>query len=317
MRMLRMIFFLAGMLIALAVTACGEERHYSPESGDLPNGVEAVSLDGRLLYIPTLPPKVFMEREGQLARARELYRNNPGNAEALIWYGRRCAYLGRYREALAIFSEGIEKFPDDARMYRHRGHRYITTRQLDRAIADLDTAAALIAGKADRVEPDGLPNARNIPTSTLQGNIWYHLGLAYYLKGDFSRAQEAYHECLAVAKNPDMLSATTYWLYLTLRRLERDAEAAAVLAPIEAGMDIIENVAYHRLLLLYKGEIAPEDLPEKTGDGPADATLAYGLAMWHYLNGDPAAARRRFETICATGDWPAFGHLAAEAELLR
>lgn len=317
MLILRITVFLTGMLIALLLIACGGEAHYTPESVDLPNGVEAVSLDGRLLYIPTLPPKVFMEREGQLARARELYRNNPANAEALIWYGRRCAYLGRYREALAIFSEGIEKFPNDARMYRHRGHRYITTRQLDRAIADLETAAGLIAGKADRVEPDGLPNARNIPTSTLQGNIWYHLGLAHYLRGDFSRALEAYRECLTVAKNPDMLSATTYWLYLTLRRLGRDTAAAAVLEPIDAGMDIIENLAYHRLLLLYKGEITPEDLPAKTGDSLTDATLAYGLAMWHYLNGDPAAARQMFETICATADWPAFGHLAAEAELVR
>ena len=43
----------------------------------------------------------------------------------------------------------------------------------------------LVAAKPDEVEPDGAPNARGIPRSTLQSNIWYHLGLAQYLAGDF------------------------------------------------------------------------------------------------------------------------------------
>ena len=87
------------------------------------------------------------------------------------------AYLGDYKKAIKIFSEGIEKFPEDARMYRHRGHRYISLRKLDLAIADLEKAAELIDGKEDRVEPDGIPNARGIPVSTTNRNIWYHLWL--------------------------------------------------------------------------------------------------------------------------------------------
>ena len=60
-----------------------------------------------------------------------------------------------------------------------------------------------------------------------------------------------------VSKNPDMLVATTYWYYLALARQGRSAEAAALLAPISAGMDIIENASYHRLLRLFKGELTP------------------------------------------------------------
>ena len=132
--------------------------------------------------------------------------------------GRRVAYLGRYREAIEHFSDGVEKHPNDARMYRHRGHRYITVRELPKAIADLAKAAQLIEGKADQVEPDGQPNARNTPTSTLNTNIYYHLGLAHYLSGDFDRRPAQYRRCLAFSKNPDMLVATTYWYYLTLTR---------------------------------------------------------------------------------------------------
>ena len=63
-------------------------------------------------------------------------------------------------------------------MYRHRGHRYVSIREFDRAIADLEYAATLIEGTEDEIEPDGMPNAMNIPVSSLHSNIWYHLGLA-------------------------------------------------------------------------------------------------------------------------------------------
>ena len=136
-------------------------------------------------------------RELELKRdeAQQRFDKEFNNVEAIIWLGRRTAYLAHYKEAIFTFSDGIEQFPTDPRLYRHRGHRYITLRCFDAAIADLEKAAKLIKGKPDEIEPDGLPNARNIPTSTLQSNIWYHLGLAYYLKGDFRRALSAYREC--------------------------------------------------------------------------------------------------------------------------
>src|SRR5215207_3379242 len=94
-----------------------------------------------------LPPEVQADREAKLAEAREDLRKNPDDADALIWVGRRTAYLGRYREAIEIFSQGIAKHPDDARLYRHRGHRYITVRDLGPAILDFEKAARLIEGK--------------------------------------------------------------------------------------------------------------------------------------------------------------------------
>jgi len=234
--------------------------------------------------------------------------------------GRRTAYLGRYREAIDVFTRAIAEHPDDARLYRHRGHRYITVRELDRAIADFETAVKLTAGKPDEVEPDGLPNARNVPTSTLQSNIWYHLALAHYLKGDFERALPAYREAMAVSTNPDMEVATAHWLYMTLRRLGRAEESAAVLAPIRPDMDIIENGSYHRLLLLYKGLLPPDSLlAQQPGVDAAldDATVGYGLGNWHLYNGRPAEAEALFRRVLAGGQWGAFGYIAAEAEVSR
>ncbi|MGK2935066.1 MAG: tetratricopeptide repeat protein [Gemmatimonadaceae bacterium] len=305
----------------LAAVACGVAACRSASSvattRALHDSAEAVSLLGEPLYSPKLPAAARTAHEQRLAEARRAHVRAPADADSIIWLGRRTAYLGRYRDAIAIFSDGIAKHPNEARMYRHRGHRYITVRELDKAIADLTRAAALTTGRPDEIEPDGIPNALNIPTSTLQSNIWYHLGLAHYLKGDFNRALGAYREAMRVSANPDMLVATSHWLYMTLRRLGRTAEAEAVLAPISRDMDIIENDAYYQLLLLYKGELSPDSLVFSGADALNDASVGYGLGNWHLYNGRRDEAMRVFRRVLAGGSWPAFGYIAAEAELAR
>jgi tetratricopeptide (TPR) repeat protein len=288
--------------------------------GTPPQKPEATSLLGKPLVPAPIAPDTRKSLDENLAKAEALYGRNPDDADATIWLGRRLAYLGRYREAIEHFSDGIEKHPDDARMYRHRGHRYITVRELDRAIADLAKAAQLIAGKPDQVEPDGQPNARNIPTSTLNSNIFYHLALAHYLKGDFEASLKAWQSCMEFSKNPDMLVATSHWLYMTLRRLDRPGEARRVLEPITAEMDIIENGSYYKLLLMYKGLQTADALLKSATSGGLDAvTIGYGVANWHLYNGrqDQAVALLRTIVEGHERQWPAFGYIAAEADLAR
>jgi len=208
----------------------------------------------------------------------------------------------------------------DARFYRHRGHRRITVRQFDRAISDLEKAAKLMQNKPDEIEPDGQPNARNVPTSTLKFNIWYHLGLAYYLKGQNDRALKAYRECLRVSDSPDRLVATSHWLYMTLRRLNRPEEAAKVLEPVRPGMDVIENTGYYRLLLMYKGDISFDTLLQETmkqETSAASHSVLYGLGNWHLYNGRPEEGAALLRKIVASDQWTSFGFIAAEADLKR
>jgi tetratricopeptide (TPR) repeat protein len=309
----------ASILLAAAVSgaaSCRTAPSFPPPAA-LPDSAQAISLLGEPLYSARLSAATLSAYEQRLAEARRAYDRAPANADSIIWLGRRTAYLGRYREAIAIFTEGIAKHPNDARMYRHRGHRYVTVRELDRALADLARAAALTAGRPDEIEPDGIPNARNIPTSTLQSNVWYHLGLAHYLKGDFTRALAAYREAMRVSTNPDMLVATSHWLYMTLRRLGREAEAGVVLAPISREMPIIENDAYHRLLLLYKGELPADSLAPSGADPLSDASIGYGVGNWHLYNGRMREAMDVFRRVLRGGNWPAFGYIAAEAEVAR
>jgi tetratricopeptide (TPR) repeat protein len=279
---------------------------------------EAISLDGRPLFPPPLAEPVRSERLARLQEARSAYDLRPGELDAIVWLGRRTAYLGRYREAIDIYTEGLALHPDAPELLRHRGHRYITMRQFDRAIADLARAAELIADRPDEVEPDGLPNARGIPTGTLHFNVWYHLGLARFLHSDFAGAARAYASALRVSHHPDALCATTHWYWMTLRRLHRDAEAQALLAPVRADLDVIENHAYHRLLSMYRGERSADEVLAASGgggDGVQDAALLFGVAHWHMVHGDAERARALFERIVQGGEWAAFGYIAAEVEL--
>ncbi len=281
---------------------------------------EAVSLLGRPLYRLAFAPARHAALEADLAEARAAYDQTPDDADNIIWLGRRLAYLWRYREALAVFSEGIEKHPDDARLYRHRGHRHITLRAFDRAVADLEHAARLVEGTPDEVEPDGAPNAAGIPTSTLHTNVYYHLGLAYYLQGRFEDALAAYRRCLAAATNDDMRVATLDWLYMTLRRLGRHDEAQAAIASVHAGMALLENFAYHRRLLMYRGDLLPDSLLRVAEGEDAALTLAtqgYGVGNFYLVSGQPERAEEIFRQVVAGSYGPAFGYLAAEADLKR
>ncbi len=289
------------------------------------NRIETHSLDGVPLARPTLPRDVRMERERNLEIALKSAEVFPSNLDSFIWVGRRTAYLGRYHEAIGIYTDALVYHPDSAEILRHRGHRYISVRRFGQAIIDLSRAAELIEGLEDVVEQDGLPNARGVPTSTLHTNIYYHLGLAYYLTGQFDLAAETFTRCRAKSKNPDMLVATLNWECAALARAGRADETTALLADVDSEWDVIENHAYHQLLLLYRGEVDRDTLLEAArSDGEDEsmpqlnfASTAYGVANHALITGDLMLAQAVLREICATDAWPSFGAIAAEVELHR
>lgn len=280
---------------------------------------ETKGLDGRSFFAPELAGDAKKRLEDNLTAATADFVKNPDDVRNIVWMGRRLAYLSRYREAIEVFSRGVAKFPSDARPLRHRAHRYITTRQFDQAIVDFEKAAKLMAGKPNEGEPDGAPGRRPTPSATLKFNIYYHLGLAYYLKGDFAKALTAYRECMKYSTdNDDSLVATSDWLYMTLRRLGQKAEAEKVLEPIKEGMNVLDNAAYYQRLLMYKGLRKPEDVLGNDEQDPLQvATQGYGVGNFYLVNGDTERAKAIFRRVVAGSQWAAFGFIAAEADLAR
>lgn len=285
------------------------------------NRPEAVSFEGRDLFPPAETETSRQKKDSLLTIARENYEADPDSLENIIWLGRRTAYLNRFREAIDIYTQGLETFPEAPELYRHRGHRYLSIRQLDKAIADFERAAALAEDRPVEIEPDGIPNRLNIPLSTLHFNIWYHWALAYYLRGDFAKAAELYRDCLVYSDNPDLLTATADWLYMTYQRLGQDERAAQVLTLIPEDLEIIENQSYYNRLLMYKGQKKPEDLLDLDNEDPEAqldiVTQGYGVGNWYLYNGDTTRALQIYDRLLATDYWPAFGYIAAEADRER
>lgn len=302
---------IAALFACLLLAGCRSKAPAEPEPA-------ATSLLGWPLMPIEIEPGRRAELEAGLERARAHERESGGDEAAIVWVGRRQAYLGDYQGAVETFTRGLELHPQSFELLRHRGHRYITLRQLDRAVDDLALATARMIGRPDEPEPDGAPNALGVPRSTKQGNVWYHLALAHYLRGEFALAADAWSKARALATNDDMRVAVDYWLYLALRRSGRDEDADRLLVDLRRTMDVIENHDYHRLLLHFKGELSERELLIGLDEGTvAHETVWYGYGAGQLIAGEPERARAIFERVVHGAFWPAFGYIAAEAELAR
>lgn len=303
---------------ALAVLSSAGCQTWSSAEEPLPPGAQARSLLGEALFTPPMPEPARAEADAALAAARSAAAAAPEDADLLIAWGRRTAAAGQFAEAAEIFARGVERFPDDARMYRHRGHRLISLRRFAEAVPILRRAAELAAGHPDLPEPGLKPNARGVAIDTLKQNIWYHLGLAHYLLGDFEAALHAYRECERFSTNPDALCSVSCWLYATLCQLDRSDEAARVLQPITPELEAIEYRSYRDLLRIYRGELDGAAAWRAADPAGTDfATIAYGYGNHLLARGDEDGARAVLEAAATTEQWAAFGRIAAEAELLR
>lgn len=281
--------------------------------------VEATSLLGEPLKRPPLSEDARGEFEAKLASTEAKLDAAPQDLNAAVWKGRYLGYLGRYRDAIDWYTEAMRRHPNTPELLRHRGHRYISVREFEKAVDDLERASELMLHAKDRIEPDGLPNSLGLPRGTLKFNIEYHLALAEYLQGEYGAALEASDRCAEPAmRNDDVYVAWANWRYHILRRLGRDAEAMELARSIPAEMNLIENFDYHALLRAYASgdpDALRDPLAER--EGLAAATQAYGLAAYLLAEGRREEAVERMERIVELPGWAAFGVIAAEADLAR
>jgi len=281
--------------------------------------VQAVGLDGVKYHVVNDAPVIQETKDSLLNIAYKRYLKDTTSLNHIIWYGRRLAYLTRYQEAISVFTKGMKIHPNAPELYRHRGHRYISIRKPIEAVDDLMKAARLVGNRPIQMEPDGIPNRLNRPVSSLQFNIWYHLGLAHYLQQNYKEAQIAYETCMNYSTNPDLRCATTDWLYMTYRRRGLTEKPKKLLEAIEEDMVLIENTAYHKRLLMYKGLLSPDDILTSNNSAASRqldmATQGYGVGNWYLYNGEAQKAVDIFHRILKTSYWPAFGYLAAESDL--
>lgn len=232
---------------------------------------------------------------GAIARAESALATEPRNIDRIIALGVAQSGVRQFREAIATFNRGLAIEPNNAMLLRWRGHRYLSVRQFDSAKADLTRGIQL--------------------DSTIYG-IWYHLGVLRFARGDFTGAADAFARAQPRAPDGNELAGATDWLWMSLMRAGRAAEATAMLA--RHPDSLTSSNAYTRRLKLYRGEIGPSEVftPADTSDIQV-ATLSYGLGNWYLVRGDTTRAREWFERSIKSGGWPAFGFIVSEIELQR
>ena len=201
------------------------------------------------------------------------------------------------------------------RLLRFRGHRYISIRQFDRAVADLERAVTLAPSSFD---------------------VTYHLALAHYLRGEFDAAAAVYRSCLD-ASAPGPLPPGLAQLHHDPRHRQRPRRDHRLALPqrcgapaattrrgpcwrrFVAGLKVGENEAYYTALRFYSGEVdrgAGADAERPQNDNRL-VTVGYGIAVHYGANGDGERACELLQRIAAEPNWNAFGVIAAEVDLAR
>jgi tetratricopeptide (TPR) repeat protein len=259
----------------------------------------------------------MQDSTGAIEEADRALAQNPGDLELIIAAGRVRRNSWQYRKAIELYTEAMELAPGDWRPYRFRGHRFISLRRFDEAIADLEMARRL---------------------APFNWDVSYHLGLAYFLADRFAEAAEEYGRCLSLASDPEAvlaqtdafrscsqnvsdpesMVAMTEWAVRASLRAGRVDMVSELLEGVPSDLEIGENLAYYHDLLFYKGEKTAEELLDPGPDGPyRRETVGYGVANWMIAHGDTAQAIVLLEELVKDPWWPGFGRISAEVELFR
>jgi tetratricopeptide (TPR) repeat protein len=299
------------ILIVLLATACSGPRTESekPETAPEP---EAISFSGQPLFARKPDSLAAVKSDSLIAAIRS---KTELSEEDYISIGRSLSAIGQFRKAVDTYTEGLAKFPDSYKLFRHRGHRCINLRQLEPALADLTRAEQLIANEPPVYETD----AAGKQGATYQHQIWYHIGLYHFLKRDYAKGAEAFEKSLATAYSGGDKAGASDWLYNCYMRAGQKDKAAAVAKPFTADF-AIENkdYPYYRRLLLFNGQIQPTELLDETkaiGDMSLyDITKLYGLANQYLYQGDTAHAKALYNKILESSEWAGFAYASAELD---
>lgn len=235
---------------------------------------------------------------GAVARAQQALAANPKDLNLIVALGTAQAGVRDMRGAVVTFTKGLEAHPNNALLYRWRGHRHLSLREFDAALADF---------------------ASGLKTDSTVYGIWFHLGIVKFVRGDFNGAADAFTRAQPRAPDSGELAGSTDWLWMSLSRAGKHAEAQAMLDRKPDSLKVADpEYAYVKRLRMYRGQVKPEALITTTDTADVQqATLNFGLGNYYIVKGDTAHAKQAFERAVRSGGWPGFGFIVSEAELKR
>jgi Flp pilus assembly protein TadD len=258
--------------------------------------LEVTTKQGRKFY--SLP-----DTKGVLVQA-DMVLNAPNDAAALLKLAQAQISLWQSQEAVVTLTRALAISPTNGDLYTERGHRYLPLREFAKAKADLTRAAEL--------------TPKNMA-------VWYHLGLSHYFVGEFNEAGNAFARAVATAPSTDETINATNWLYASLRRAGKTAEAAKALEAVPADMtnQSPHTRFYLNLVRFFQGrmteaEALPAEPPANNTDQEVELpfdTVAYGIGNWYLYNGNPAKAQEYFRRVVKGHVWVTWGFIGSELQL--
>lgn len=323
-------FVIVAVAALLASTAAAAQT--PPASAPTTRSYQGKSLLGEPMYTDNANPVNVTSTDTLLravADAKAAAERDP-TIDSITWYGRVVGYQGLARETIAIYDAGLKRYPNSAKLLRHRAHRYFNLREFDKSIADGLKAAALSEGQPlerEKLGPDYFPATPDV----VQFYLYYHLGGAYFAKHDFDNAAKWFGKSYEVALATNDVgseTAATYWTYLSLARGNRFSEANALLDGFGYTIDQVsasgEPSNYFDGIQLFRGNRSALDFYSERDQGKAfgtsdgiKASTSYTLANYWLLRGERDKAREWLARAMSIGTWSFFARVQAEADWVQ
>jgi tetratricopeptide (TPR) repeat protein len=321
---------IAATCLALAATApAWAQQVNAPTLAEGEKNFQGKSLLGEDMFtigpnpvnVAKTPDLLRAVAEAKAAFEKELTIDNA------TWYGRLLAYQGLMKQSIEVYTIGLKKFPDSAKLLRHRAHRYFSLRDFDKSVEDGLKSAKLYEGKPlerEKLGPDYFPSTPDI----VQTYAYYHLGQAYFAKHDYVNAakwfQRAGEVAIGVHSAPDY-TASVYWTYLSLARGGRYGEAEALLKSFTYTLnDVKDNKEanyYFDAIQMFKDLRDPESFFStkdsgkafSTSDGIA-ASSGYSIANYYILRGEVQKAKPMLARAVKVDTFSYFARIQAESD---
>lgn len=259
----------------------------------------------------------------QTKRLNTLKSKYDANKDSLVLgenYGRYLAEMKQFSSATQVFEELVYSDPDNIRFNRQLGYCYFVLGESARAVYFLKKASVLLEGTP--IIKYNLFIRLTMPKHnyhSLQYNIWYLLGIAYYVEKNYDKAITCFKNSLKFASVINLKVMSSNFLYMAYNRAGNHALAKDILNSVSKISNMRSARVHLKSLQIYQKKSDPNEIAtgiKKRYFKEEDFTiLLYCIGNYHLLNKDFGAARMVFGRVIDEGNPYTLGYILAQADI--
>jgi len=314
--MLKMRTYLFNLVIIFAIISCNIDKlQTSNQSNKKEQIAEAIAFSGKSLYQIPVDSATSSKYTVQIEKYQ---KKGSLTEEDYIDWGNAYASIYQFKNAIAVYTNGLSHFSDSYKLLRYRAHRQLSIRKVDEALADLEKALTYMNdanSKELEYQSDGAVKG------SYEYWIYYHSGLANLLKGNTRDAISAFQNCIKTSVTGVNKAGATYWLYNSYLKAREDKKAEELIRNFvfEEGTDMTHS--YSVRILMLQGKKAPEELldPQAMKNpqawGKKEVSVSYDVGNWYIRHGQKEKGMAIHRKTLESSHWNAWAYLMTEKEL--